>query len=364
DAELVQSTVSRSGSITTPPREGDIRVFGQPPANQVAYDNWSTTNGSAAPFAQVDLGLFGDSLHVIPGIRFEPLVTRASRAEPYNGIVPSRGIEQMDGALDPRLAVRWQATKRLLLKAAIGIYHQPPFGEDMSAQFGNPRLSLSRATHYLLGTNVQLSEPLTVEFTSFYSRMDDLTVRNPASAPATGQALLGNGEGRAYGTQFMLRHNPIGRFFGWVSLSIIRSERLDPDSRRFRPFDFDQTFVATLVGSYDLGKGFEVGARARWSTGYPRTPVLDATYDSRSDIYQPRFGAINSSRIPNFYQIDARVAKRFKLGKASNLELYLDVQNVSDHRNPEEVVYNYNYTKKTYITGLPILPVLGGKLSW
>jgi TonB family protein len=364
DAELVQASVSRSGSITTPPREGDIRVFGQPPANQVAYDDWSTTSGSLAPFAQVDLALFGDSVHVIPGLRFEPLVTRASRVEPYNGIVPSRGVEQMDGAVDPRLALRWQATKRLLLKAAFGIYHQPPFGEDMSAKFGNPKLGLSRAAHYLAGANIQISEPITLELTSFYSRMDDLTVRNPSAAPATGQALLGNGEGRAYGTQFMVRHNPVGRFFGWVSVSIIRSERLDPETRRWRPFDFDQTYVATLVGSYDLGKGFEIGARARWATGYPRTPVIDATYDARADVYQPVFGPINSSRIPNFYQIDARVAKRFTFGKTTNLELYLDVQNVSDHRNPEEVVYNYNYTHKSYITGLPILPVIGGKFSW
>ena len=41
-----------------------------------------------------------------------------------------------------------------------------------------------------------------------------------------------------------------------------------------------------------------------------------------------------------------------------------DVQNVTDRRNPEEIVYSYNYAQRRTITGLPILPVVGAKLSW
>jgi hypothetical protein len=82
------------------------------------------------------------------------------------------------------------------------------------------------------------------------------------------------------------------------------------------------------------------------------------------DISSPLFGAHNSIRIPAFYQLDARVAKRFKFGGDTELEAYLDVQNVTNHQNPEEIVYNFDYTKKSYITGLPILPVLGAKLTW
>ena len=54
--------------------------------------------------------------------------------------------------------------------------------------------------------------------------------------------------------------------------------------------------------------------------------------------------------------LDARVAKHFKWGRTDG-EMYLDVQNVTDHSNPEEIVYNTNYTQRGYITGLPILPV-------
>ena len=61
--------------------------------------------------------------------------------------------------------------------------------------------------------------------------------------------------------------------------------------------------------------------------------------------------------------LDLRVAKHFRIGSTS-AEVYLDVQNVTDHTNDEEIVYNPNYTQRGYITGFPILPVLGARWAW
>jgi hypothetical protein len=48
----------------------------------------------------------------------------------------------------------------------------------------------------------------------------------------------------------------------------------------------------------------------------------------------------------------------------TQLEVFLDVQNVTDQQNPEEIVYTPNFSQKAYITGLPILPSLGARLAW
>src|SRR6185437_7349744 len=98
----------------------------------------------------------------------------------------------------------------------------------------------------------------------------------------------------------------------------------------------------------------------RYATGFPRTPVVGMyTY---GQTYEPLFGALDSIRIPAFWQIDVRVSKKFRVG-ASDLEAYLDVQNVTDRSNPEELVYTPDYSQRSYITGLPILPVLGARWS-
>ena len=70
----------------------------------------------------------------------------------------------------------------------------------------------------------------------------------------------------------------------------------------------------------------------------------------------------SSVRIPGFYQLDARVEKSFTW-KAWSLNLFLDVQNVTNRGNPEEIVYNFDDSQRHYITGLPILAVFGLRLE-
>jgi len=364
DAELITNTVRRIGSVISPAREGDIHVFGQVPSDQINADRWTTAIASLAPYAQADLALFDNRLHLIPGVRVEPTLVQTSRRTPPQGELPALGTMNEQTFLEPRLAARWSLNDAFGLRAAVGIYHQPPLAEDLSAVFGNPQLGASQALHYLGGTNLKFSDALTLEVTGFFSRQTDLVTRSPLATPRQSEALVQDGFGRAYGAQFLLRHDLTGRFFGWLSYSIVRSQRIDGGAGDYRLFDFDQTHVLTALGSYSIGAGFEIGARFRFSSGYPRTPVIGAVYDSRSDAYQPVFGAHNSIRIPAFYSFDVRVTKRFSFGDGSEVELYLDVQNVTDHRNPEEIVYNFNYAKQSYITGLSILPVLGAKLTW
>jgi hypothetical protein len=204
---------------------------------------------------------------------------------------------------------------------------------------------------------------LSVETTAFLSRSQDLVVRSEAESPYEAHALDQTGIGRSYGTQFLLRQQQVGHFFGWISYTIMRSQRKDAPDLDWRPFDYDQTHVFTALASYDLGAGFETGARFRYATGYPRTPVIGSYLDERTNTYEPIFGPHNSIRIPPFVAIDVRLAKRFRWGR-SDCEIYLDVQNVTNNANPEEIVYNTNYTQRGYITGMPILPVLGARLTW
>jgi hypothetical protein len=383
DVEGSVSSYARTGSVTLPPREGDISVFGQPPGDQVNADTWHTATLSVAPYVQTDIGLFEDKLHIVPGVRVEPFITTASRLTPEVAGSPPIGITSQSTELEPRLSSTYQMVPRLGFKGAFGFYHQSPEGSDLSSVFGNPTLGVERAFHLLGGSTFKLTDQVSFEEVLFYSKSSDLVTRNASDTPQLARALVQQGEGRAYGIQVLLRHELSGRFFGWVSYTLMRSERKDDCSEletqtdptgvmaahqacvpgQWRLFDFDQTHVATIVGSYDLGAGFEFGARFRYATGFPRTPVVGAFIGTRRDLYEPEFGAQNSIRIPAFVQLDARVSKRFKWswGKA---EIYLDVQNVTDRANPEEIVYDYSYTKKGYITGLPTLPVAGARFEW
>jgi TonB family protein len=277
DAELTASSVQRFGSLGAPPREGDIYVFGEPPSGNLNADNWTTVIASLAPYLEADLAPLGDRLHVLPGIRLEPYITSASRLVPQVGSVPSVGFSQEQTVAEPRLAMRYAVTKQLGVKAAVGLYHEPPSGEDLSAVFGTPKLGLSKAEHYVFGSTVSLTASLDIEATGFLTESQDLVVRSAAPAPFLANALVQDGIGRSYGAQVLLRQQKVGRFFGWISYTLMRSERQDHPDSSWRLFDYDQTHVFTALGSCDLGLGFDVGARFRYATGFPRTPVRALT---------------------------------------------------------------------------------------
>ena len=136
---------------------------------------------------------------------------------------------------------------RASFKLAWGRYFQAPQTEDQSPVFGNPLLGVSNATHYLISNQVTVLPKLSAETTAFYSRSEGLSVRNPSSSPLLGETLIGDGEGRAYGAQFLLRRELSAGFFGWVAYTLMRAERRDPGSDQWRLFDFDQTHVLTAL---------------------------------------------------------------------------------------------------------------------
>ncbi len=363
DAELVSAEVARTGSIASPAREGDPHVFGQAPSDLVGADTWSSMVASASPYAEGDLALFGGRLRVVPGLRLASYAWSASRRTPRVGATPSLGLFAQQLAWEPRLLLRVDG-QDASFKAAVAVVHQAPDPADLSAVFGTPTLGLSRAAQGLVGGTFRLPAGVTVETTAFYVASDGLPVRSVSASPLEAQALVGEGRGRAFGAQILVRRQLAGGVFGWLSWSLSRSERRDHPGDAWRLSDYDQTHVVTALASWEVGRGVTLGARARLSSGFPRTPVASAYYDARRDAWQPLFGATNGERIPAFFQVDLRASKRFALGPDESLELYLDLLNATNRQNPEEIVYARDYAHRAYLTGLPILPVIGARLGW
>jgi hypothetical protein len=243
-----------------------------------------------------------------------------------------------------------------------GIYHQAPDPTDLSAVFGNPTLGLERAFHVSGGGAYKLTGTLTAELVGFAKKIDGLASRSELATPPLAQALVQEGIGHVYGGQAMLRQELVRGFFGWVTYSLITSERKDHPDTGWRAFDYDQTHIVGVLASYDLGDGWQAGARFRYATGMPRTDVIGGYYDARDDHYEPLFGPHNAIRIPAFYQLDARLERTMVLAR-HRTNIFVDVQNVTNRKNPEEIIYNYDYTTRKYITGLPTLAVIGARVD-
>jgi hypothetical protein len=354
DGLATRSIVRRAGSLSLPPREGDIFVFGQPPGPDVNQDDFFTWVADAAPY--VDLGLDLGPLRLRPGLRLDAIAIDGSRLLPRTGAAPPLGFSRLDLALEPRLTARLLLIPGLDLEAAAGLYRRPPAPEDLSAVFGTPTLGPSTAAHVLVGVESHPTQSFRIEALAFYQALSDLVARSPLPTPALAQVLTQNGSGRNLGFQFTARAE-LEFLNVSASYTVSRSERQDVPGGPVRLSDYDQTHVLSAVASTSFGDWI-VGARFRFASGFPRTPVESAFFDVTLDRFEPIFGPQNSIRIPDFYALDLRVDRSFDLGGVVACA-YLELQNLTDHSNAEEIVYREDYRQREVITGLPTLAILG-----
>ena len=359
DIDGTSASIARAGSIDIPAREGDVTVFGQPPGSDYNADDWTASIVDVGPYVTADVTL--GPVVVTPGLRVDGFLLEASRQTPRVGHTPSIGLSHLDGAIQPRLATRWQVVPRLAISASVGQYAQAPAPEDMSAVFGTPRLSPSKATHATLGESLAITRTLSANVVGFAKALSDLVVRSRLTTPKLAQALVQDGVGRVYGVQMLLRQEMYKGFFGWASYTISRSERRYVGDATWRLFDYDQPHVLTIVLSKQEGP-WTFGARFRYARGLPRTPVVGSFYDVSGDQFQPIFGEQSSIRLPDFYQLDVRIDRAFMLGPTRFI-LYLEGQNVTFHKNQEEYVYSDDYARRSTISGLPTLAILGARLE-
>ena len=303
---------------------------------------------NVAPFVTATISTLRKRLTITPQLRLQ-IMTFAG----YLGTPSSFSHAYVSP--EPRLAVRFALTPRLALKAALGLYSQPPDPGAFSRVYGNPDLPPQKATHYLLGGELDVTSTLHVSVEGFYKSLTHLVVNGQAPGDPV---LVSDGIGRAYGVELLARQQLARNFFGWLSYTLSRSERMDHPGDPWHSFQFDQTHILTVVASKYLPRGFQFGGRFRYVTGTPNTPVLGAFYDATTDRYTPIAGATLGGRLPAFVQLDVRLDKTFTFDRW-RFSMYLDVQNVSNAKNPEALTYNYDFRISHPVTGLPLLPILG-----
>ena len=262
--------------------------------------------------------------------------------------------ETTKSGVDPRLTVRYKLTTRELagvaadsddsavwLKAAVGIYHQPPrFVLPLPGLDTMPlKYGLQQSIQTSLGAEVPLSQYFSATVEGYFAYMDptifDLTVNadslntvgnttlTPTSLvppPSDAQKLLDRlfnaRTGRAYGVEAMIRRQAKSGLYGWLSYTLSRSERYQNGT--WSPYDFDRTHLVNLVAGLRLPRNWDVGVRLQYQSGKPATTSY----------------GYNTARTDGYDRVDIRVDKR-AVYRGWLLDFYVDIINAA--LLPEEV---------------------------
>ena len=264
-------------------------------------------------------------------------------------------------SIQPRGSFLFEIPGGSQIQFSYGNYQQKPAPPRLTRSVGNPELSTSQASHYVLEYTREISAGTEIKVAGYYKNLVDLVTNDDDVR------YLNQGVGFAQGTEVFLRHQGGERFLGWGSYAYGLSKRRDRPGEPYRYYSFDQTHVATLAATYNPTSTWEIGAKWQYRTGNPYTPVLGATLqtDPRNgeSIYVPDYAATNSARLPAYHRLDAKISKAFRFDDWQ-MRVFLELLNVYNRKNLLDFSYSDDYTEREDIYQFPIIPYLGITASY
>lgn len=151
------------------------------------------------------------------------------------------------------------------------------------------------------------------------------------------------GEGMAYGAEFMIQKNK-GGITGWLAYTYSRSliktisefNEIQINRGNWFPTNFDKPHIVSLVTNFHLGNSRTFNTNINFSTGRPVTG-LNSNY-SLGGIFVPNFGDRNQFRIPNYFRVDISYLANGFIRKWDD-KINFSVYNVTGRRNAYSVFF-------------------------
>ncbi len=252
----------------------------------------------------------GHGVQITPGVRLD--------------LWGSRGTSAISG--DVRLAARVPLTSRVRLLEAAGLAHQAPGfilpvpGAAIGGLDGGLQRSVQTSTGVEADLPLAITASATVFYDAFFNLADPAGVMVPqvqSTLPFDLSWLAKRSQGSGAGLEVYLRRKLTEQLGGYLSYTLSRSSR-QVDGMSFAAL-FDRTHVLSGALSWDIGRGFRVGARGTFYTGSPVSPYYPAA----------EVAAYGHSRLPPFFRLDVRAEKRWTIASRGWIALVLEAQNVT-----------------------------------
>lgn len=297
-------------------------------------------------FGQISRGFLGKRLSLSLGLRMDASSYSSDMSNPF---------EQFS----PRLSASYGLNEKWYVNFNTGRFYQLPSyttmgfrnsdGELVNKQNG---LKHFYADHLVGGLEYRPNEESRITVEGFYKRYGKYPFSVADGVAISGKSadfgvfgdeeVTSSGDGRAYGVEFLIRHNDLWGFNLISALTLVRSEFKDINGN-YDPSAWDNRILYNLTATRKIGKNWDVGFKWRFVGGAPYTPYdlqtssLVQAWDRRGQPYLD-YNQFNSKRLESFHQLDVRVDRQFYFDKWS-LMLYLDIQNLYNFKADQQDNY-------------------------
>jgi TonB family protein len=277
------------------------------------------------------------------------------RLQPARGIRVSTGLRAdvytsqsvTKVGIDPRVSAEFDVSRAVRLEHSLGIAHQRPnFAAQVpGAQVADLSSGLQWALLWSSGVRVRLPAELTASAavfrSAYFHALDPIGGARDFTIDQT--SLNRRATVSAAGLELRLERPMRERLAGFISYTLSRTEESTGNTKAPSGFDRPHIFQAAL--SYDLGKGFVVGARTVLYSGVPELNLEG----------QPHF--TTAQRGSPFFRLDLRAEKRFRLGQNGYWGIIAEILNATSTK--EVVRLDCGEVCRERSAGPVILPSIG-----
>lgn len=246
----------------------------------------------------------------------------------------------------PRAALRWNLTPKLSFNANVGRYYQLPSMLVLGYSDGLRRVNVAdadymRCDQWVSGLRYDLAERnTTFGVEGFLKRYTNAPVSISSGIALANlgadfgvvgnEAVRFDGDGRAYGLEFLMQRRLYKGVYGLMAYTLVRSEYAVDGVQT--PSAWDSRHIVSMTGGAKLKRDWEIGVRWLYSGGLPFTPYdeevsMDREFWDAQSVPQLDFAQLNAGRNAAFSQLDLRIDKKWFFD-AWSLDVFLDVQNL------------------------------------
>ena len=314
---------------------------------------------------------------------------------------------------EPRLAAKWNATDKLRLKFAGGIYSQllldARSDNDIVNLFtgfltGSSELNLpeafrgrkvssyvQRAEHLIVGAEYDVADYVTLNAEIYLKYFDQLLNANRDKMyddrEVGGEVYREGGDyekpeylrkdyiienGYATGLDVSTTFD-LDRLYLWATYSLGFVRRGNEVVESYSPH-YDRRHTINLLATYKMGtkNDWEISGRWSFGSGFPYTQTQGVfqqlvfgndivnDYSRENGEYGLYYAELYKGRLPNYHRLDLGIKKRFDIGKRSILDLSLSATNVYSRQN----IFYFNRVTYERVNQLPLLLSYGMNLTF
>lgn len=306
---------------------------------------------------------------------------------------------------EPRIAVKYNVNDWFRLKAAAGMYSQNLIAANsdrdvvnlfygfLSGQDNIPKkfngkevdTKLQKANHYIVGTEFDVFDNVTLNIEGYYKDFKQLTSMNRNQLyPETNHPddvseiewrdfMIENG--KAYGIDFSVKYDFL-RWYVWAAYSLAYVNKNFENSARnlvnYRTH-YDRRHNVNVIVTYTGGarKQWEFSGRWNLGSGFPFTQVsgfyegyqmenMDINIIGVNGELGIIYGELNKGQLPVYHRLDLDVKRKFWFGENMVLEADFSVTNVYNRSN----IFYVDIITNEEIYQLPLMPSLGLTLTF